>query len=262
MPDLGSSIYKKQLKMSYIDSDHEGQASPTGSGEGQAQSDKATSIASYRSKKKIFTEEEPLTTGCADNDSDRVISRAFKRVDFDSAAAEIQPLSQDDVAYIINIFPHYDMLIDNPDFYTMTVAWLNLLRKLYKIRAGRDIVIPAAADNRFHPKAHFRPHLQKLWLLYFLGALVEALMQFADNAITQSPLQSLVATLSTQTRTPRSPGPMNSQMNVQRRVSLHPVQVNEEHPQEKTDTHFLHCSSYAGFSHARFSWIRTSKSTA
>ena len=84
MSDLDSSTYKILLKMSRIDPTRESQASSRGSGEKQAQTEKATTISSYKAIKKIFTEEDPLTTGPVDNDLDSVIASAFKEVDFNS----------------------------------------------------------------------------------------------------------------------------------------------------------------------------------
>ena len=147
------------------------------------------------------------------------------------------------------------MLIDNPDFYTMTVAMLTLLLKLHKIRAGNEIDIHTEVESRFQPKAHFRLHLHNFWLLCFLGAPVEALMQFSDNAITQfsSTITSCFSEYLDKNSKISSADKLSNKCAETCELSSHARQCRAS--AGMTDTHILLCSSYAGFSNARFSWI-------
>ena len=236
--------------MSHIDSTREGQASPTGSGEEPAEAEKAAATAEYRYIKKTFDEENPLTTGWASSKFDPLLAAAFMFIDSIPAAAGGLILTQEDVHCIADIFPHYDTLIDDPDFYKMAVGMLNLFRRMYNLRTTTNIHILPAIEAKFQPARNYRHQLFKLWLLCLLGAPHEALLRYADKATTRSPLRQALSERRMHKYSSRLVNPSHSPLGVQRRLSFtQPLDHMLQHhtnqgilPQDSTEvqTSFVH----------------------
>ena len=91
---------------------------------------------------------------------------------------------------------------------------LSLVCALCMIYTENDMVIPASVESMFQVKEHPQPYLKNLWLLCFLVASVESLIQVADNTVIYSPKKPLDDSSGSISRIVRLLALMESHVNV------------------------------------------------
>ena len=145
----------------------------------------------------------------------------IEMMSFDLNVSKVDHFEQGQLESIKDLFPPYDYPIEEEEFFMMTVFLIRILRNLHDLRSANKIQVPPDISAKLSRELRFKDHLEKIWLLCLLGADSDALQEFVNKLITNSPRRSVMTpqhgqyrSSSVMTQSPHSP------LNVQRRVNF------------------------------------------